>query len=79
MNILCGKVERAFLVEVEALNENGEKINILADGMLARIFQHEIDHLDGNLYKDKIIGNLKHFETLEEKNKWKEERKDNKF
>lgn len=74
-SFLCGKVERAFLIEVEALNEQGEKVSIVADGMLARIFQHEIDHLDGILYTDKIIGNLEKFKTLEEKNEWKEERK----
>lgn len=78
MNVHIGKVERAFLVEVEALNEQGKKITITADGTLARILQHEIDHLDGILYIDKLIGNVENFETIEEKNKWKEERKNNK-
>ncbi len=74
-SFLYGKVKRAFLVEIEALNEQGEKVSIVADGMLARIFQHEIDHLDGILYTDKIIGNLEKFKTIEERNRWKEERK----
>ena len=75
---ISAKVERAFLVEVEALNEKGEKINLLADGMLARIFQHEIDHLDGILYIDKKIKDVKRFKTLEEKEEWKEKRKSQK-
>ena len=78
MHIHIGKVERAFLIEVEALNEQGEKVNIIADGMLARIFQHEIDHLDGILYNDKVIGKLESFETKEKKDEWKEQRKNNK-
>jgi len=76
--VILSKVERAFLVEVEALNENGEKINILADGMLARIFQHEIDHLDGILYIDKKIEDTQKFKTLEEKEEWKQQRKNEK-
>lgn len=72
---LYGKVERAFLIEVEALNEKGENIKLVADGMLARIFQHEIDHLEGILYIDRKIGDVKKFKTIEERNKWKEKRK----
>lgn len=68
------KVERSFLVEIEALNENGEKVNILADGMLARIFQHEIEHLDGILYIDKELEDIQKFKTLEERKNWKEQR-----
>lgn len=76
--ILYGKVERSFIVEVEALNENGEKISILADGRLARIFQHEIDHLNGILYTDKVIGQLEKIKTAKEKEEWKEKRKEQK-
>ncbi len=72
---ISAKVERAFLVEVQALNEQGEKVNILADGILARIFQHEIDHLDGILYIDKNIEDVQKFKTSEEWKEWKEERK----
>lgn len=75
---LYGKVERAFLIEVEALNEKGENIKLVADGMLARIFQHEIDHLEGILYTDKKIGDVKKFKTIEERNDWKETRKKHK-
>ena len=48
------KIKRAKEVEIEALNLNGEKIQIKAEGLPARIFQHEIDHLDGVLFIDKL-------------------------
>lgn len=52
-----GNVERPYRVKVRALNEKGEKIEIEGEGLLARAFCHEIDHLDGILFVDKIIGN----------------------
>jgi len=48
------KIRRAKEVEVEALNEKGEKIYFKAESLLAGIFQHEIDHLNGILFIDKI-------------------------
>ena len=48
------KIKRAKEVEVEALDEKGEKVQIKAEGLPARILQHEIDHLDGILFIDKI-------------------------
>jgi peptide deformylase len=50
-----GDVMRHEAVTVRGLNRNGEKIKIEADGWLARIFQHEIDHLDGVLYIDRLV------------------------
>ena len=50
-----GNVLRHEAVTVRGLNRNGEKIKIEAEGWLARIFQHEIDHLDGVLYIDKLV------------------------
>ena len=47
-------IKRAKGAEVEALNENGEVVRINDAGMAARILQHEIDHLDGILFIDKI-------------------------
>ena len=49
---LYGNVERAEKVKVKAQNIKGEHIEIEAEGFLARIFQHEIDHLDGKLFVD---------------------------
>lgn len=48
-----GKVRRATRATVEAYNENGEKIVKSGSGLLAHIFQHENDHLDGVLFIDK--------------------------
>jgi peptide deformylase len=49
-----GDVERAQFVKMMYLDENGEKQVIEADGLLARCFQHEIDHLDGILFIFKL-------------------------
>jgi peptide deformylase len=47
-------VDRALNVRVECLNERGEEITIDAHGWYARILQHEIDHLNGTLYIDRM-------------------------
>jgi peptide deformylase len=47
-------VPRALTVHVEALNDYGEPISIDASGCYARILQHEIDHLNGVLYIDRM-------------------------
>jgi peptide deformylase len=47
-------VPRAKRVHVEALNENAEPVSIDATGWYARILQHEIDHLNGVLYIDRM-------------------------
>ncbi len=48
-----GEVERFLSATVEAYDEYGNKFIKSADGLLAHIFQHEIDHLDGILFVDK--------------------------
>ena len=50
-----GEVNRPTNVVVEALNEKGEKITINGEGLLAIALCHEIDHLDGILFKDKVV------------------------
>ena len=50
---LVGQVERAEAITVRGLNRRGKPVRIHAEGWLARIFQHEIDHLDGVLYTDR--------------------------
>ena|ERR1051325_4262101 len=47
-------VDRALNVRVECLNERGEALTINAHGWYARILQHEIDHLNGILYVDRM-------------------------
>lgn len=48
-----GKVRRSSRATVEAYDENGEKFEMEGTGLLAQIFQHETDHLDGILFTDK--------------------------
>ena len=50
---LYGKIARSTRVTLKALDENGEKIERGASGLLAQIFQHETDHLAGTLFIDK--------------------------
>jgi peptide deformylase len=47
-------VNRALRVRVDCLNERGEEVKIKAQGWYARILQHEIDHLNGTLYIDRM-------------------------
>ena len=49
-----GLVSRASRVSVKCLDEQGEPRSIAADGWYARILQHEIDHLHGTLYLDRM-------------------------
>lgn len=51
---LQGAVERAARVTVRALNPEGEIVELEAEGLLARCLQHEIDHLDGVLFVDRV-------------------------
>lgn len=50
---LYEKIVRPVEVTVQALNEKGKPYTLKADGLLARIIQHEYDHLDGLLYIDR--------------------------
>lgn len=49
---LLGDVERHRNIEVKGQDRDGRPIRLAASGWLARVFQHEIDHLDGILYID---------------------------
>ena len=50
---LVGEVERSVSVTVKGQNRRGQKMKIKASGWLARILQHEIDHLNGVLFTDR--------------------------
>jgi peptide deformylase len=52
---IWGEVNRPSHVVVEALNGKGEKIVVEGEGLLATALCHELDHLDGILFKDKAI------------------------
>ncbi|UMZ73296.1 peptide deformylase [Natranaerofaba carboxydovora] len=62
---ILGEVERAEEVKVEAMDLNGEKIVIEAKDLLARVLQHEIDHLRGVTLPD-IALRIKPEEEIEE-------------
>lgn len=65
-----GDVTRPNKVTVEALDENGKKVKIKAEGLLAVVLSHEIDHLDGVLFIDKAteIYDQEDLEREEEEN-----------
>lgn len=47
-------VTRPKKIKLKALDENGKKIKIKARGFLARVLQHEVDHINGVLIKDRV-------------------------
>jgi len=49
---ITGDVVRAAKIRVQGLNRQGEMLDIHTDSLLARAFQHEIDHLEGILFVD---------------------------
>jgi len=70
---VCVKVKRAKWVCLEALDQQGEPLRVEAEGLLACVFQHEIDHLEGKLIIDyaPLLQRLKmrkHLEGLKKKN-----------
>jgi peptide deformylase len=52
-----GMVNRYLKLKVNAMTLEGKKINLMLDEFPARVLQHEVDHLDGILYTDKIVDN----------------------
>jgi peptide deformylase len=51
---IFGNVSRSYKVKVKALNEEGKEIIVEEEDYYARAFQHEIDHLDGKLFIDRL-------------------------
>lgn len=60
-----GEVHRSVKATVRAYNENGKIFTLGGSGLLAQIFQHEIDHLDGVLFVDKAR-NVRDISTQEQ-------------
>ena len=62
-----GEVERYDTITVKGLNRHGEPMRIKAKGWMARIIQHEIDHLEGVLFIDRAteVWKLEEEEVLE--------------
>jgi len=63
---IYGKVPRHTKVRVRALNEQGPEFRVSAQGFLARIFQHEVDHTNGILFVDHIKDNTQAFYRLKD-------------
>lgn len=61
------KVERPEQIIVEALNIDGEKVKVKGTGLLAQALAHEIDHLNGELFIDKILEGTLEIVTPEQK------------
>ena len=61
-----GEVTRPNYAKVKALNENMEEIIVEGEELLARCLLHEIDHLDGIMYVDKVEGELLSTDDVEE-------------
>jgi peptide deformylase len=66
---IYGKVPRHTKVRLRALGMNGKQFRVTAEGFLARIFQHEIDHCNGIVFIDHIKGDPEAFFRLNEEGK----------
>ena len=64
-----GIVKRPERIKVRALNLKGQENELNADGLLARVIQHEVDHLDGILITSKIIRTTDGTDSKDRKNK----------
>jgi len=64
---IYGKVPRHTKVRIKALNLAGEVVRVKAEGFLARVFQHEIDHTNGLVFVDHIKDKKEAFYSLTDK------------
>lgn len=64
---IYGKVPRYSKVRIKALDQDGNEVRFKADGFLARVLQHEIDHTNGIVFIDHIKDNEKAFYKLDDK------------
>ena len=62
----CGQVTRPNYAKVKAYNEDMEEIIVEGEELLARALLHEIDHLDGHLYVEKVEGSLMNVQDVAE-------------
>ena len=70
---LQGEVPRHTKLVVKGLNRRGRPVRIEAEDYLARVFQHEIDHLNGILFTDRAVQDSLHWITEEEETERKSE------
>lgn len=64
-----GKVPRHSKIRMKALDESGQSIRVRAEGFLARVLQHEIDHVNGLVFVDHIKDNPEAFYKLKDDGK----------
>jgi peptide deformylase len=64
---IYGRVKRYEKVRIKAIDENGQPVRLTAEGFLARVFQHEIDHTNGLLFIDHIKDDNSAFFRLDPK------------
>lgn len=69
---ILGQVERWKSIVMKGLSESGEPVTYEAEGLLAVVFQHELDHLDGKLFTDLAVDLVDH-EALERDEEEREE------
>ena len=55
---IYGTVERSERIVVRYCDREGTELELMAEDYLARVIQHEVDHLDGYLFTDKIIDTI---------------------
>jgi peptide deformylase len=53
---IWSKTPRYAAVVIRGLNQSGDELEIAAEGLLAQVMQHELDHLDGKVYLDRLAG-----------------------
>lgn len=64
---LSGDVARSTKITVEAYDQHGQPLRFTAEGFLARVIQHEVDHLNGIIYPDRVEGELRAVEDFPER------------
>lgn len=69
---IYGKVPRNSKIRLKALNESGREIRLTAEGFLARVLQHEVDHTNGIVFVDHIKDDPAAFYTLTSEGKLEE-------
>jgi peptide deformylase len=69
---IYGRVPRYEKIRIKAMNEKGQEFRMTANGFLARVLQHEVDHVNGKLFIDHIKDKPNAFFTLEPDGQLKE-------
>lgn len=70
---LRGYIERPRKIKIDFLNEKNQAQSLVAEGFLATVFQHELDHLEGKIYIDRLTDKTKLSYQDEFEQFWKEE------